>query len=140
MSLARVLPGGLDGAWAVMVAPGVLAEYGYEPSPYGPRGWWVSPAVALASRRLGHLPLSEDIAGFLDGGDPLGPRLVQESPPVGTEHLPGGVFGLTGRRERVRSQSRWNACVALLAHVHVDDTELVALATFLHATGRVEAL
>lgn len=32
------------------------------------------------------------------------------------------------------------ACVALLAHVRVDDVELVALAAVLHATGRVEAL
>ena len=87
-----------------------------------------------------HLPLSEDIAGFLDGGVIRGPRLIQEGPPVGTEHLPGAVFGLTGRTERVRCRSRWDACVALLAHVRVDDLELVALATLLHATGRVEAL
>ena len=42
--------------------------------------------------------------------------------------------------EVVRCWSRWDACVALLAHVRADDLELVALATLLHATGRVEAL
>lgn len=134
------LPHGHDGAWVMLATRRTLEEHGYEPSPHGPDGWWVSPTVAFVSRRLGHLPLSEDIAGFLDGGDPLGPRLVQWGGPAGAEHLPGSVFGLTGRAETVRCWSRWDACVALLAHVRVDDLELVALATLLHATGRVEAL
>ena len=120
-----------DGTWLVLSRQHILEEHGYEPSPYGPAGWWVSPTVAFVSRRLGHLPLSEDIAGFLDGGDPLGPRLVQHA---------GPTYSLTGLAETVRCRSRWDACVALLAHVRVDDLELVALATLLHATGRVEAL
>ena len=122
---------GYDGAWVMLATRRTLTEHGYEPSPHGPDGWWVSPTVAFVSRRLGHLPLSEDIAGFLDGGDPLGPRLVQHA---------GPTYSLTGRMEMVRCWSRWDACVALLAHVRADDLELVALATLLHATGRVEAL
>lgn len=132
-----------DGGW--IHDPAMAAQMqalGYGPSPYGPPGWWVSPAVALASRRLGCLAVSHELQRFVSmhGRD----SLVQEREEralVGTLSMPVAprerVFRLFMGTTRVRSRSRWDAAVALLAPTIPEDVELMATATLLYVLGRV---